>query len=109
MHRKLNKDAMGTFGRFNNSFFQEFDFEITQSMNGMFGMFGLIIPFSNDRFFIDMGFGFGNSRVTTEHLGIPTDAELLYAAPIFTRDMRSAGTVTYPIAFYHLAIMFKFG
>lgn len=109
LHRKLNIEAVGTFGRFNNSFFQEFDFEITQSMNGYYGMFGILIPFSNDRFFFDGGIGFGSSRITTEHSGAPNDAVLIYTPPFFSKDTRSAGVTSYPIAFYHLAIMFRFG
>jgi len=109
LHRKLNIEAKGTFGRFNNVYFQEFDFDISQSMNGYYGMFGIQFPFSNDRFYVDGGFGFGTSKVTTTHSGIPNDAVLAYTAPVFIKDTRNEGVTTYPIAFYHFAIMFKFG
>ena len=108
LYRRLNIDATGTFSRFNDTFFQEIDFKIEQSMKGLYAMFGILIPLRYDRFYFDMGFGFGNSIVNTYHFNVPDDAEFLYNPPLFTRDTRSAGSTRYPITFGHFAMLYKF-
>lgn len=108
LYRNLNINATGTFSRFNNAFFQEIDFKIEQSMQGLYGMFGILVPLRFNGFFFDVGFGFGNSKINTTHLNVPEDATFLYTPPLFTSDSRSAGIIRYPIVFGHFAILYEF-
>jgi len=109
LHRKVNIDANGTFGRFNNSFFQEFDFKMTHTLNGLYAMSGALLPVYKDRFFLDLGIGLGRGVLTVEHENIPEDAVLIVSTPLFTYDARSAGKISnHMIYFMHMAFSYKF-
>ena len=109
LHRKVNIDANGTFGRFNNTFFQEFDFKLTHTLNGLYGMAGSLIPIHKDRFFLDFGVGLGRGVLTVEHSGVPDDAVLVASPPLFTYDSRSEGKISnHMIYFMHMAFSYRF-
>lgn len=109
LHRRVNIDASGTFGRFNNSYFQEMDFKLTHTLNGIYTMAGLLMPIHKDKFFIDIGIGLGRGTLTVEHQNIPQDAVLNYSPPIFTYNSRTAGKLDYHmIYFFHMAFSYKF-
>jgi len=109
LYRKINLDAVGTFGRFNNSFFQEMEFELSQKLNGFYLMSGTLIPIKEDRFVVDIAMGFGRGVSNVEHFNIPDDAILIYEPPLLRSDLRTAGRVDYYlILFGHFSVMYKF-
>ncbi len=109
LHRKIDHDAVGTFGRFNNSFFQELDFKMTQKITGFYLMSGTLIPIKEDRFFMDVGLGLGRAVVNIKHFDIPDDAILIYEPPLFRSDLRTAGSYNYYLLFFgHFSVMYKF-
>jgi len=106
--RQIDIAGRGTFSRFNNTFFQEMDYDLDKRLLGFYAMFGFLTPIINNNFFIDVGAGLGRGKLRTRYRNVPQDAEILYNLPIFTIDSRSEGSITYPIIICHFSFVYKF-
>jgi len=104
--RQVNWDTQGTFSRFDDSFFQNFDFELDQRMLGVYSMAGARVPTWSDKLFVDVALGIGRSVLDVKNLGVPSDATLSSDFWFLSADTTSAGRRDYPIFFFHIAIVY---
>ena len=101
--RQLNVQTSGSFTQ-DGSLVVPRNFEVDESMRGLFAMFGVLIPFRNERFRFDGGVGFGNARINTTQIDVPEEFTYLPSTNIFSTDYRTPGRRSFLIFFVHLSL-----
>lgn len=104
--RNINIDNNAIFGRFNDSYFEELSYTENQRTNGIFGMFGILLPLRGERFWLNIGVGLGGAQLTISHTDFPDDAALLVSTPIFNSEINRERTSAYFIGIFHCAFQY---